>query len=112
MRVKAKILASKLIKLRDLGPEGAVAGSDERVLAGVPAQEMRRVHVFGVGAAAGPNFVEQEATRRVHGAMQIEGEAAVFSSGGADQRAQLSFQKRFLAFARAQHDDERDGVFG
>ena len=64
--------------LDNLLPEGCVAGGDQRVLAGIPAEEMRRVHVFGMRFAAGPHFVEQKCAGRIHGAVQIESEAAVF----------------------------------
>ncbi len=86
-------------------PEGAVAGSEERVFPGIPTQEMRRMHVLGVRFAASPDFVKQIAPGRIHGAVQIEGEAALFFSGRTNERAQLGFQEEFLALARTQNHD-------
>jgi len=72
--------------LSDLLPEGAVAGSEERVFARVPAQKMQSVSVLSVGFAAGPDFMKQESAWRFDGAVQIEGQAAFFFSRRADQR--------------------------
>lgn len=73
---------------------------------------MRRMHVFGVRVAAGPDFVKQKAPWRIHGAVQVEREAALFFSGRTDQGAQFRFQQSFLAFTRAQDHDQGDGIFG
>lgn len=86
-------------------PEVSVAGGEECVLAGVPAEEMGRVGVLGVGVAGLPNFVEQEGAGRVKGAVQVVAEAAFFFSSGTNQGAQFRFEDCFLAFARAQHNN-------
>ena len=64
----------------DLLPEGAVAGSEKRIFAGVPAEKMWRMHVFGVRLAAGPDFMEQIAAGLLHRGVQIKREAALFLS--------------------------------
>ena len=97
---------------RDLLPEGAVAGGDERVFAGVPAQKMRRVHMLGVGVSTDPYFVKQEASRHVDGTVKIEREAAFLFSGWADQGAKFRFEQGFLAFAGPQDDHACDRFFG
>src|SRR5689334_6009248 len=107
----SSLLTDVLGALRDLLPEGAVAGSEERVFAGVPAQEMRCVHVFGVRGAAGPDFAEQKAARRVQRAVQFVGDTALFFSRRANQGAQLGLEENFLSFARTQNDDQRDSIF-
>ena len=73
---------------------------------------MGRVRVLGVGVAGLPDFVEQERAGGVRRAIQIVAKAAVFFSSGSNQGPQLRFQDRFLAFARSQQDNERDGIFG
>ena len=92
-------------------PVGDVAGGEERVLAGVPAKEVGRVGVAGMGFAAGPDFVEQEGGGAFGGAVQVIGEAAVFLSSGTDKGAQFGFEEHLLAVARAQLDDERHSAF-
>ena len=72
---------------------------------------MWQASVFGVGFAAGPNFVQQERVRRFRGAVQIVTKAAFFFARRTRQRAEFRFQQRFLAFASTQDDDERDGIF-
>jgi len=62
---------------------------------------MGRVGVLGVSFASLPDFVEQECAGRVRGAVQIVAKAAFFFSSGSYQGAQLRFENRFLAFARA-----------
>jgi hypothetical protein len=64
-----------------------------------------------MGFAAGPDFMEQEGARAFRGSMQVVGQAAVFFACGAYQGAQFGFQEQFLAFPRAQLDDESHGVF-
>ena len=71
-----------------------------------------RVGVLGVRFAAFPDFVEQECAGRVDGAVQIVAKAAVFFSSGSDHAAQFRFEDGFLAFARAQQNDQRDSIFG
>src|ERR1700741_2617800 len=41
--------------------------------------------------------------------MQVVPEAAFFLAGGADQRPELGFEQRFLAFPGAKQDDEGEG---
>ena len=66
---------------------------------------MGRVRVLGVGVAGLPDFVEQERAGRVRGAVQIVAKAAFLFSSWTDQGAQLRFENRFLAFARAQQNN-------
>ena len=69
------------------------------------------MHVFRMRVTACPDFVKHKAARRVHGAMKVESDAALFFSGGANQGAQLSFEQDFLPFSRAQNDDQRNSIF-
>jgi len=93
--------------LDDLLPVGDFAGGQESVLAGVPAQKVRRVGVFGMSFAAGPDFVEQEGCWAFGGAMQVVNQAAVFFAREANQGAKFGFEEHFLAVAWAQLHDER-----
>ena len=67
--------------------------------------------MFGVRFAALPDFVKQECAGRVDGAVQIVAKAAVFFSSESDHAAQFRFEDGFLAFARAQQNDQCDSVF-
>ena len=96
----------------DLLPEGSVASRQERIFAGVPAEEMGRVGVLGVRISVFPNFVEQQCAGRVRGAIQIVTKAAVFFSSGRYHSAQFRFENRLLAFAGAQLNDQRNSIFG
>lgn len=62
--------------------------------------------------AAGPNFVQEVASRPLCGAVQIIREAALFPAARAHQRAQFRFQQQFLTFARAQDDYQGYSVLG
>jgi len=66
--------------LNNLLPEIGIARGKERVLACVPAQEMRRVGVLGVSLASSPHFVQQECARCVDRAVQIIAQAAFLSA--------------------------------
>ena len=68
--------------------------------------------VLGMGLARLPDFVEQECAGRVSGAIQIITKAAVFFSSWRYHTAQFRFEDRFLAFAGAQLNDQRDSIFG
>src|SRR5271170_6685386 len=57
--------------LHHLLPESGVARGEERILAGVPTQEMRRVGVLGMRFAACPNFMEQEGGGAFGGAVEV-----------------------------------------
>lgn len=97
--------------LDHLLPVGDLAGGEEGVLAGVPAQKVRRVGVPRVSLAAGPHFMEQEGHGAVEGAVQVVGEAAVFFACGAYQGAQFGFEEHVLPVAWSQLHDECYGVF-
>src|SRR5208282_2379613 len=73
---------------------------------------MRCVGVLGMRFAACPNFVEQEGAWAFGGTVEVIGHAAVFFACGTYQCAQFGLQEHFLAIARAQLDDEGNGVFG
>src|ERR1700682_5024595 len=96
----------------DLLPEGSVSSRQKRIFAGVPAEEMGRMRMLGVGFARLPDFVEQESAGRVRGAIQIITNAAVFFPSGRYHAAQFRFEDRFLAFAGAQLNDQRNSIFG
>ena len=93
-------------------PEGGFAGGEERVLAGVPAQEMWRAGVGGVMVAGFPDFVEQECAGLVGTTMKVELQAALFLAGGRDEGAQFRFEEQVLAFLRAHDHDQGDRVLG
>lgn len=83
-------------------PEGGVAPSEERIFARVPAEEMGRMSVLGMGFAAFPDFVEQERAGRICRTIQIVAKAAVFFSSGSNHAAQFRFEDGFLTFACSQ----------
>src|SRR5215469_14595856 len=85
------------IKLSDLLPEGGVPRGQQRVFAGVPAQEMRRARMRRVMFAAGPDFAEQKSSGLVGAAVQGILEAAFLFAGGTNQSAKFGFEQRFLA---------------
>jgi hypothetical protein len=101
-----------LLLLSELLPEGDVAPGEERVLAGVPAQEMRGLGVQAMVFAGGPDFVEQEGAGDFEGAVQVVGEAAFFAAGGGDEGAEFGFEQRLLAFLGAEDDGQGYGVLG
>src|SRR6202040_3530596 len=81
-------------------------------LAGVPAEEVSRVDVAGMGFTAGPEFLGPEKRWGFRRAMQVVGEATVFFACGANQGAEFGFEKHFLAVAWAKLNDEGNGFFG
>jgi hypothetical protein len=93
-------------------PEGGFAGSQERIFAGIPAEEVRRFGVCGVVLAGLPNFMEKIGAWLIGAAMEIELEATLFLSRGIDQRAKFGFEKQILAFAGAQENDTGNSAFG
>ena len=70
-------------------PEGGFAGGEKRILAGVPAEEMRRAGVRGVVVAGFPDFVEEEGAGLIRAAVQIELQAAFFLTGRGNERAKF-----------------------
>jgi hypothetical protein len=109
---EARLGRRALLLLSKLLPEGGVAPGEERVLAGVPAKEMRRLGVQAMVFAGGPDFVEQEGAGDFEGAVQVVGEAAVFAAGGGDERSKFGFEQRLLTFLGAEDDGQGYGVFG
>ncbi len=99
-------------KLGDLLPEGGFAGDQERILSGVPAEKMRRTCVRGVVLARFPDFMQEKLARQIRGTVQIVLQTAFFPAGRRNQRAQLRFQKQFLAFLSADNHSERHRVLG
>ena len=93
-------------------PEGGFAGGEERVFAGVPAEEMGGAGVRGVVLAGSPDFMEKESARLVGASVKIESQAAFFLAGGSDQRAEFGFEQHVLAFFGAKRDDQGDRVLG
>ena len=71
----------------NLFPVGDFTGREKGVFAGVPAQEVGGVGVFGVGYAGGPDFVEEVGDGAFGGAVQVVGEAAIFFASGANEGA-------------------------
>ena len=98
--------------LCEVGPEGRVAAGEKSVFAGVPAKEMRGLGVEAMVFAGGPDFVEQEGAGDFKRAVEIVSEAAVFATGGGDERSQFGFEEAFLAFLGTEDDDEGYGVLG
>jgi hypothetical protein len=91
--------------LCELGPESGVAGGEESVFAGVPAEEVRRLSVKAMMFAGGPDFVEEEGTGDFEGAVQVVGEAAFFAAGGGDEGAEFGLEEWLLAFLGAEKDN-------
>jgi hypothetical protein len=91
-------------------PDGRVARDQQRVFAGVPAQEMRRARVRRVVLTAGPDFMQEVGAGVLQTAMQIVLQAAVFLARGADQSAKLGFQEQLLALSGAQNHDHGYGI--
>ncbi len=71
---------------------------------------MWQAGVFGVGFAAGPNFMQQQCSGSINGSVKIVGKAAFFFARRVDQRSKFRFQQRLLAFASTQYDDQRHGI--
>ena len=66
--------------LGNLLPEGALARSEQRVLAGVPAQEMRCMGVLGVCFTARPYFMQKQRAGCIDGPVKVVCQAAFFFS--------------------------------
>jgi len=92
-------------------PEGGFAGGEERILAGVPAEEMRRARVRGVMFPGFPYLVEEKRAGLISTTMQVELQAAFFLARRSDQGAKLGFEEQVLAFLGAHDDHQGDGVF-
>lgn len=97
--------------LSHLLPERSVAGCQERVLAGIPAQKMRRAGVAQMIFAAGPSFVKHECAMPVRRPVQVIRDAAIFFSCRAEERAQLRFQQHFLTVPRPKQYDQCHRIF-
>src|SRR6266481_4341174 len=82
----------------ELLPKGGFARREERVFAGVPAEEMRGFSVKAMMFSSGPDFMKKERSGDFEGAVQIVGEAAFFTTGGGDEGAKFGFEEEFLAF--------------
>jgi len=92
-------------------PKVCITGREQRVLAGVPAQEMRRMDMPGVRFAAAK--LRAAAARRVHRLPGEDvGEAASSLRDGADQRAQFRFQQRLLPLAPRRETISVTAFFG
>jgi hypothetical protein len=66
---------------------------------------MQSLGVKAMVFTGGPDFVKEEGTGDVEGAVQVVGEAAVFAAGGSDEGAEFGFEEAFLAFLGAEDDD-------
>ena len=93
-------------------PEGGFPGGEKRILAGVPAEEMRRAGVRGVVVAGFPDFVEEEGSGLIRAAVQIELQAAFFLPGRGNERAKFGLEEQVLAFLGPHDHDQGDGVPG
>ena len=79
-------------KSGNLLPEGDLAGSEQGVFAGVPAEEVGSLGVGGVVGAGGPDFVEEEEAGLINGVVQVVLETAFFFAGGSDEGANFGFK--------------------
>ena len=86
-------------------PKGGFAGSEKRIFAGVPAQEVRGFGVCSVVVAGFPDFMKEKLPGLIGGAMQIVLQAAFFFARWADESAEFRFQQKVLAFFGTQGDD-------
>ena len=66
----------------------------------------------GVVIAGEPDFVEEELTQLVGGAVEVVLETAFFLARGPNEGTELGFEEKVLPFAGAHEDDEGDGVLG
>jgi len=73
---------------------------------------MWRTCVRGVVFARFPDFMQEKLARQIRRAVQIVLQAAFFPARRCHQRAQLRFQKQFLAFLGANNHGERHRVLG
>ncbi len=87
--------------LRELVPEGGLAGGEERVFAGVPAEKMRGAGVGGVVLPGSPDFVEQESAGLIGATMKIESQAALFLARWREESSEFGFEEDVLAFLGA-----------
>src|SRR5712691_10664962 len=72
---------------------------------------MGRMRMLGVRFATGPHFMQQEWSGRIGSAVQVITKATILFARRSDQRAQLGFENRLLAFPRPQNHDQRDCLF-
>ena len=86
-------------------PKHGFAGGEERIFAGVPAQEVRGFGVGGVVFAGFPDFVKKKVTGIFGGAMQIVLQAAFFLAAGGNESAKFGFEEEVLTFFGTQGDD-------
>jgi hypothetical protein len=93
-------------------PESGFAGGQQRILAGVPAEKMRRFGVCSVVVASLPNFVKEIGTGLIGASMKIVLKAAFFFSRGSDECAEFRFEQQVLPFASAQENNQGNGAFG
>jgi hypothetical protein len=98
--------------LDDLLPEGGFLGSQEGILASIPAKEVQGAGVGGMVFPAFPDFVEEESAGLIRTAMKIVLQAAFLLACGTDESTQLRFQKEVLAFLGTKSDDQSQGPFG
>jgi len=83
-------------------PGGGVAGGEEGVFAGVPAEEVWSLVVSGVMIAGFPDFVQEIQAGLIGAAVEIVLKAAFFLARGMDESAELGFEQQVLTFARTE----------
>src|SRR5260370_22249212 len=111
-RLICRLSCMSIPVLGELLPEGGVAGGEEGVVGGVPAEEVRSLGMKAMVFAGGPDFVEQQGAGDFDSAMEVVSEAAFFAAGGGDERAEFGFEQGLLALLGAKDDDKGYGVFG
>jgi hypothetical protein len=95
-----------------LVPGGGVAGGEEGVFAGVPAEEVGSLVVGGVMIAGFPDFVQEIHAGLIGAAVEIVLKAAFFLARGMNESAEFGFEEQVLTFACAQRNDNSNGALG
>ena len=89
-------------QLDELLPEGHVARGQQRIFAGIPAQEMGRLGVSRMMRAACPDLMKKKLAGVLERMMQIVLQTPLLPSGGREQSADFRFKQQMLPFLRAQ----------
>ena len=105
-----KVVLGKKSRLGDLLPEGGILRGKERVLPGVPTEEMRGASVCGIVFSAGPDLVEQKCVGMIGATMQIVLQAAFFLARGINEGAELGFEEQVLALLGAQQNHQSESA--
>jgi hypothetical protein len=96
--------------LSDLLPKGGIARGEERILASVPAEEMRGARVGDVMFPTFPDLMEKKRAGLIGAAVQIVLQAAFFLARRGNEGAEFRFEEQVLAFLGTEKHDEGEGA--